>query len=122
MKARKILAARYLRINQTDVENMFWQQLRNRRLNGVKFRRQHPIGRYIVDFVSLEKRLIIELDGGQHNSEIGIKRDAIRVAWLEKEGFKILRFWNNEVIEDLEAVLEMINNALTLPSPERRGE
>ena len=119
---KKILIARRLRSNQTDVEKLLWQHLRNRRLNSVKFRRQHPIGRYIVDFVSLERKLIIELDGGQHNSELGRKRDATRVSWLNKEGFKILRFWNNEVIENLDEVLQVISNTLTLPSPGRRGE
>lgn len=119
---RKILSARYLRTNQTEVEKIIWNQLRNRRLNGVKFRRQHPIGRYIVDFVSLERNLIIELDGGQHNSELGRKMDAVRQTWLENRGFKVLRFWNNEVVKDLDAVLEVINNNLTLPSPKRRGE
>lgn len=120
---KKILIARRLRRNQTDVEKILWQHLRNRRLNGVKFRRQHPIGRYIVDFVCREEALIVEVDGGQHNSELEKKRDVVRTAWLEKEGYKILRFWNNEVIENLDGVLQIISDFLTspAPSPGRRG-
>ena len=113
---RKIPFARQLRQDQTDVERLLWKYLRNRRLNGVKFRRQHPIGAYIVDFVSLEKQLIIELDGGQHNSEEGKKKDKERIFWLEKNGYRVMRFWNNEVITDLDNVLQVIHNALT-PHP-----
>lgn len=120
---KKILFARQLRKDQTDVEQILWEFLRNRRFNAVKFRRQHPIGPYVVDFVSLDKKLIIELDGGQHNTESGKEKDKERKIWLEQQGFQLLRFWNNEVISDLDNVLEVIHNALTSPrpSPRRRG-
>jgi very-short-patch-repair endonuclease len=85
--------------------------LRGRKMNGFKFRRQEPIGRYIVDFVCYEEGLIIEVDGGQHNSP-GV--DAFREEWLKKQGFRVLRFWNNDVLRNLEAVLEVIRGK-TLP-------
>lgn len=118
---KKISFARQLRRNQTDVEQILWRQLRDRRFNGVKFRRQHPVGPYIVDFISLEKRLVIELDGGHHNSLQGKNKDKQRLAWLEQNNYNVLRFWNNELINDLDSVLFVINNALTLPSPDKRG-
>lgn len=119
--AHKIPFARTLRRNQTDVEQLLWKYLRNRRLNGVKFRRQHPIDTYIVDFVCVEKYLVVELDGGQHNSDKGRMYDKNRQKYLQEKGFRILRFWNNEVIEDIENVLRVIYDALTLPSPTGRG-
>jgi very-short-patch-repair endonuclease len=87
--------ARLLRKNQTEVEQFLWKQLRNRQLFGHKFRRQFPIEPYIVDFVCLELKLIIELDGGQHADQIDY--DNQRSLYLEKRGFKVIRFWNNEV-------------------------
>ena len=85
-------------------------------MESAKFRRQQPIGPYIVDFVSMEKKLIIEVDGGQHaEGEISV-RDEKRAIWLSKEGYRILRFWNNEVLTNIEGVLEKIREALT-PSP-----
>lgn len=95
-----------LRNNFTDAERRLWQQLRNSQMEGVKFRRQQPIERYIVDFVSFDKRIVIELDGEQH-AEAG-QRDQQRDACLAKNGFSILRFWNNEIFENLEGVLEII--------------
>lgn len=74
----------------------------------MKFRRQHPIGPYIVDLVSLEKNLIIEVDGGQHNKKIYKENDMIRTRYLEGRGYKVLRFWNNEVLENIEGVLTLI--------------
>jgi len=84
-------------------------------MDGVKFRRQQPIGKYIVDFVSFEKRIVIELDGGQHSAEQ--ERDRERDNWLSKQGFKVLRFWDNEVLQNLEGVLEVIRDRClsTLP-------
>ncbi|GAB6140699.1 hypothetical protein JCM14076_14280 [Methylosoma difficile] len=102
--------ARSLRKNQTDVEQRLWQQLRNRRLLNHKFRRQFPIEPYIVDFVCLELKLIIELDGGQHADQLDY--DQHRSQYLGKKGFKILRFWNNEIIENNEGVLETIRLAI----------
>ena len=102
--------ARELRKNMTNAERLLWQRLRNRQLAEVKFRRQAPIGRYIVDFASFEKKLIIELDGGQHTLQRD--DDSTRTKWLESEGFRVLRFWNYQVFEDLDTVLEVIWNAL----------
>ncbi|MEN8196734.1 MAG: DUF559 domain-containing protein [Pseudomonadota bacterium] len=102
--------ARHLRQNLTDAENAFWRRLRRKQLDGFKFRRQAPIGRYVVDFVCLEKRLIIELDGGQH--AIREDADARRAAWLRGEGFHIVRFWNNEVLEDMDRIVESIRRTL----------
>jgi len=94
--------ARELRLNQTEVEKRLWLYLRNRGLSGAKFRRQAPIGRFIVDFVCFEKHIVIELDGGQHAANA--TTDARRTAWLESQGFRVLRFWNNDVIENIEGV------------------
>lgn len=85
---------------------MLWSRLRNSQVDGVKFRRQQPIETYIVDFVSFEKKIVVELDGSQHteNEEYDAQRDAC----LRKNGFKVLRFWNNDVIENIDGVLEVI--------------
>ncbi len=99
--------ARDLREQATMAERRLWQQLRDRKL-GVKFRRQHPVGRFILDFACEELKLGIELDGGQHNQERGLIYDAERTAMLEKSGWKILRFWNNEVMENPEGVYAVI--------------
>lgn len=100
--------ARRLRSAQTDVERELWFELRNRRLNGFKFRRQAPIGRYIVDFACVEHRLVVELDGGQHAT----CDESPRTQFLEKSGWHVLRFWNSEVIENLPGVLERIAETL----------
>ncbi len=102
--------ARLLRKNQTDVEQLLWKQLRNRRLYNYKFRRQYPIEPYIVDFACLELKLIIELDGGQHANQTNY--DDQRSLFLEKLGFKIIRFWNNDVIKNTDGVLEFIRLAV----------
>ena len=99
--------ARSLRKNQTDVEQFLWKQLRNRHLFNYKFRRQFPIEPYIADFSSLELKLTIELDGGQHANRIGY--DDQRSLFLQQRGFKVIRFWNNDVIENIEGVLEAIH-------------
>jgi len=95
-----------LRKNQTDAEIQLWQQLRNRRLKGFKFRRQHVLQGYIVDFVCLEERLIIELDGGQHSEQV--EYDTARTKKLAKLEFRVLRFWNNDVLNNQKVVLESI--------------
>ena len=92
-----------------------WNTLRNRQLSGLRFRRQAPIGPYIVDFVCYENRLVIEVDGGQH-LELA-DHDAERTAWLESEGFRVIRFWNNQVLKELEAVREAIFVAVEVSSP-----
>jgi very-short-patch-repair endonuclease len=96
----------HLRQNQTDVEKKLWHVLKDRRLAGYKFRRQHPIPPYIADFVCIEKKLIVELDGGQH-AENAVY-DAQRDAALEAQGFFVLRFWNNEILENQEGVLSRV--------------
>jgi len=102
--------ARELRNNATDAERALWRQLRLWQLEGYKFRRQQPLGRFIVDFVCLEKRVVIELDGGQHAEQK--EYDAERDAWLRAEGFRVLRFWNNEVLKSIEVIKEEILKTL----------
>jgi very-short-patch-repair endonuclease len=97
---------RRLRNDMTDAEKALWRVLRVRQLSGIKFRRQHPYDNYILDFVSLEIKLVIEIDGGQHGEQT--LYDAIRTSELQTAGFQVLRFWNNEVLQDIEAVKEKI--------------
>ncbi len=97
-----------LRRNMTDAESVLWDCLRAKRLNGYKFRRQQPIGEYIVDFVCMAYKLVIELDGGQHNEILNKSHDAKRTQYLEKLGYKVLRVWNNEIFSNLNGVLEYI--------------
>ena len=104
--------SRNLRKNQTDAENLLWRHLRGNQLEGLRFRRQHPIGRYIVDFVCLEKRLVLELDGGQHGEENEQIKDSERDHWLSEEGYQVSRFWNNEVLTNLEGVMEAIRSTV----------
>ena len=101
--------ARNLRKNSTPQEQKMWQLLRNHRYKGLEFRRQQPIGPYIVDFVCREKWLIIELDGGQHNEDENIVYDDERTKYLESKGFKVIRFWNNDVDNNIEAVFDKID-------------
>ena len=103
---KKTLLARELRKNMTDAERHLWQKLRGRQLAGIKFRRQHPIGPYIADFASLEIRLIIELDGGQHAQQQ--QYDQQRSAFLQNQGYRILRFWNHDVLQNTDGVLQEI--------------
>ncbi len=98
--------ARILKENITDAENRMWYFVRNRRLNGHKFVRQYIIEPYIVDFICREKRMIIELDGSHHLDTV--MYDQERTEYLEGKGYKVLRFWNNEVLHDIDNVLEMI--------------
>ena len=98
----------------TDAERLLWRHIRDGQL-GVKFRRQQPVGNYIVDCVSVENRLIVEVDGGQHAEQQ--EYDAKRTAFLESEGYRVLRFWNNEVLENIEGVVQMIQSVLALSSP-----
>jgi type I restriction enzyme R subunit len=113
--------ARELRKNQTPAEEMLWQLLRNRKLNGLKFRRQHQIGSYITDFYCHEKKLIVELDGAVHNTPERQKHDSTRDKFLTSSGFNILRFPNEEVFNNTEEVLKKIVD-FKLPSPAGRGE
>ena len=124
-ESKTLLArARTLRRQSSEVENLLWRHLRARRLMGYKFRRQVVIKPYIVDFVCLEARLIIEADGGQHSNQVVY--DARRTARLEGMGYRVMRFWNHEVMQELQVVLEQIRTALIeapspQPSPGGRG-
>ncbi|NOX80310.1 MAG: endonuclease domain-containing protein [Deltaproteobacteria bacterium] len=104
--------ARNLRKNQTEAEGKIWRRLRSRQVANCKFRRQHVIGAYIVDFFCLERRLVVEIDGGQHADS---EADAARTRFLESQGFRVIRFWNNEVLNSLDEVVEEIYRVLTSP-------
>ena len=106
MNVRFTHLAKNLRKNSTMVESLLWSRLRARQLQGIKFRRQQPIEKFIVDFVSFEKRIVIELDGGQH--KMNKEKDNERDRFLSENGFTVLRFWDNDVSENLEGVLEVI--------------
>ncbi|MEE9352429.1 MAG: endonuclease domain-containing protein [Thiotrichaceae bacterium] len=102
--------ARDLRKNQTDAEAALWKLVRAKQIEGLKFRRQHPIPPYIVDFVCTEKKLIIELDGGQHAETINY--DEKRTKYLESQSYTVIRFWNNEILNNIEGVYETLINHL----------
>ena len=106
--------ARELRKNATEAEQLLWQHIRRHQLGGYRFRRQQPLGKYIVDFFCFEKGLVIELDGGQHSEHEAY--DSERTAWLEAHGFCVLRLWNNQVLGDIEAVKQVVVDMLN-----RRG-
>jgi very-short-patch-repair endonuclease len=106
--------ARWLRRDSTSAELRLWNRLRARSVGGFKFVRQEPIGRYVVDFVCRERRLVVEVDGGQH---AGSQSDAVRGQWLSEHNYRVLRFWNNDVVSNLEGVLEVIANALRAEVP-----
>ncbi len=120
--------ARRLRQDASDAESLLWELLRGRRLGGCKFRRQHPLGPYVLDFFCEQLRLAIECDGGQHNTTDARRHDQRRTLFLSERGIRVLRFWNHEVFEDTEAVLEAIYATLVAspsltpgPSPTGRG-
>jgi very-short-patch-repair endonuclease len=111
--------AKGLRKKSTDAEKLLWSRLRAGRCEGMKFRRQHSIGQYIVDFVCLERKLIIKLDGGQHALPDEARKDRQRDAWLEKEGYTVVRFWDNEVLMNRNGILDAIRERLhRTPSPQ----
>ncbi|MDJ0943779.1 MAG: endonuclease domain-containing protein [Kiloniellales bacterium] len=109
--------ARELRRNQTRAEAKLWSALRNRQAAGLKFRRQVPLGPYVVDFFCLSASLVVEVDGGQHGAPDGRAQDARRTRWLEAEGYRVIRFWNNEVAENPEGVLTVILEAAGADDP-----
>jgi very-short-patch-repair endonuclease len=113
-KVTKTLRARRLRRDATRAEQRLWQYLRSRSLAGFKFVRQRPIGPYVVDFVCREKRLVIEVDGGQHAEN---SADAVRDRWLAAHRYRVLRFWNNEVLENIEGVWDTIFAAASAATP-----
>ena len=115
--------ARGLRRRQTDAERRLWARLRDRRLFGVKFVRQMPVGPYVVDFCCRERKLIVELDGGQHAAQAAY--DARRTVFLVEQGYRVLRFWDNEALGNRDGVLQRVAEALGSPSPRpspQRGE
>ena len=113
---RPTLRSRELRANATEAERKLWPHLSARKLKGVRFNRQFPIGQFICDFVSRDKRLVIEIDGGQH--AFSTEYDARRTAFLNTQGYKVLRFWNNEILDNLDGVLTVIGQTLdNMPSP-----
>lgn len=118
------IVAKNLRKNSTDAERLLWKHLRRKQVEGLKFSRQQPIGNYIVDFVSFENQLIIEADGGQHAGNEQADRE--REEWLKREGFKILRFWNNDILNNIEGVMatlmEACDNHPPLTPPIKGGE
>ena len=114
LKNKNINFAKNLRKNTTNTEKYLWKCLRGNQLEGFKFRRQQQIWKYIVDFVNLERKIIIELDGGQHLEN---KKDKLRDKWLEEQGYEMLRFWDNEVFNNIEGILEFIREKLLSLSP-----
>jgi len=110
-----IVRARRLRSNLTNAESYLWHHLRFRQIAGHKFRRQRPIGPYTVDFVCLEKKVVIEVDGGQYAEPKN--SDDTRDSWLRSQGYVVLRFWNNEVLRKVDAIKEAIFRALNEPPP-----
>jgi very-short-patch-repair endonuclease len=107
--------ARSLRRNMTDAERMLWKAVRNKQIAGYRFRRQYPIGIYIADFACLEKKCVIELDGGQHQTQL--EQDDLRTHYLHKQGWIVLRFWNNDVLSNVSGVLSMIVSTLKNEPP-----
>ncbi len=107
--------ARELRKNMTEAEQLLWKHLRAHRMDGYKFKRQQPIGRYIVDFICFSAHCIVEADGGQHLEQS--EYDAGRDAWLKSQGFTVLRFWNNDILTNTEGVLETIVATCRTNSP-----
>ena len=120
---RPTMRSRELRANATDPERRLWAQLRARKVAGIRFNSQFPIGPFICDFVSRSAKLVIEIDGGQHNWDAAA--DLARTRFIEARGFSVLRFWNNEVLENIEGVVATIERLLAdmpSPSPSRKRE
>lgn len=118
MTDKLTILAKIMRRRPTDAENLLWEHLRAKRFLGLKFKRQEPIGNYIADFICYEKKIVIELDGGQHARKRVALEDRKRDEWMKSQGFKILRIWNHEVLRNLEEVLEIIADECESPSPQ----
>ncbi len=108
-----IKRARELRKNMTDAEKKIWQSIRKRQILGNKFRKQVPIGPYIADFVCFEKKMIVEIDGGQHKAQEGY--DQKRTEFFQSRGFQVIRFWNNDVLTNIEGVTKRLYACLGCP-------
>jgi very-short-patch-repair endonuclease len=115
LKPETTAKARSLRGGMTDVERLLWQALRGKQLNGHRFRRQHPIGSYITDFACLEEKVVVELDGGQHQEQL--EYDERRTAYLQTHDWQVLRFWNNDVLNNFDGVLFTIAEHLKATPP-----
>ncbi len=111
-----IKTARTLRTKLTDAENRLWYLLRDRRFQNYRFRRQHPVGRFVADFACTKYHLIVEADGGQH---AGSQSDVDRTAWLEERGWRVVRFWNNDILENTDGVMLMLLDILAECERER---
>jgi len=107
--------ARKLRNNPTEAERRLWSRLRRKQTDGHRFRRQVPLGPYVADFVCFDARLIVEADGGQHADRVA--HDSERTVWLEAQGYRVLRFWNNDVLSNTDGVIESIRVALGIHPP-----
>jgi very-short-patch-repair endonuclease len=113
-EGQKREAARALRRNSTDVERSMWRLLRDRRFAGIKFRRQVPIGPYVADFASIQHRLVVEVDGGQHGGASDERRDV----FLARQGWRVIRFWNSDILQNRNGVLEHLLHLAKAPSPQ----
>ena len=117
--SRPTLRSRDLRLGATEAERKLWQHLKSRQVAGVRFNRQFPIGQYICDFVSRSRRLVIEIDGGQHGRPDGQVYDERRTEFLRAQGYTVIRFWNAEVLDNVEGVIRRIELVLAnMPSPD----
>lgn len=124
-RGKATLRSRALRKQSSEAEKLLWQKLRRKQFHGLRFRRQFPLGPYFGDFVCLPARLVIEVDGGQHAEVAQADHDKRRTDWLRTENFRVLRFWNPDIFENMDGVLDMIDAAIReapLPlSPSRKG-
>jgi very-short-patch-repair endonuclease len=114
-------AAKALRANTTTAEDILWRHLRKLEIKGSHFRRQVPIGPHVADIACLKERLIIEVDGSQHGDDINSRRDEDHTRWLNSEGYRVMRFWNNDVMSKTEAVMEAIHEATAVTPPRLTG-
>ena len=115
--------ARELRANMTDAEAKLWDALRRKKINGLRFRRQYSLGPYFADFICLPARLIVEVDGSQHADEEQAAHDARRTAWLASQNFRVMRFWNLDVLKNLDSVVDAIEAAVRgTPPPNVRAQ
>lgn len=113
---RPTARSRELRLHATDAERKLWAQLSNRKIAGTRFNRQFPIGPFICDFVSRSAKLVIEVDGGRH--AVDVEKDQSRTAYLEAQGYRVIRFWNNDVLDRIEGIVSEIEAVLeTCPPP-----